>query len=486
MSTYDSALKVERRSIEYIPEEERHGRARGLFAIWFASNMQVTTIVTGALGVILGLPLPWAIVAVVVGNVFGAIFMALHSAQGPKLGIPQMIQSRAQFGFYGAILPLLLVVLMYVGFFASSGVLGGQALAGATGMNTDLAIVIVAAVCTVLAAYGYRLIHSANRWISLIAGLGFIYLTVRLFQNNDVGTAWHGGSFTAGTFLLVVAIAATWQITYAPYVADYSRYLPKQTSTASTFWWTYAGSVLGTIWMMSFGCIAVAVADKAFEGGSVSFIVDQAQGARGVFSAIIILGVIAVNVLNLYGCFMSSATTLTALRQHGIGQRGRIVYVVAAAVVGTLIALLGQGNFLENYENFILFLAYFLIPWTAINLVDFYAVRKERYNIAAIFDKNGEYGQVNWRAIIAYLVAIAVEIPFMSTTFYTGPLVAHLGGADISWIFGIVVAAGLYYVLMRRFRRPAEAGPADEEPGHDGAPGAVDRLNPLSGTAPRG
>jgi NCS1 family nucleobase:cation symporter-1 len=173
---------------------------------------------------------------------------------------------------------------------------------------------------------------------------------------------------------------------------------------------------------------------------------------------------------------MSSATTLTAIRQHGIGRRGRIVYVVAAAVVGTLIAILGQGNFVSNYENFILFLAYFLIPWTSINLADFYTVRKERYDIAAIFDRSGQYGLVNWRAIIAYLVAIAVEVPFMSTTFYTGPMVDRLGGADISWILGIVVAAGLYYALMRPLLPAIEASaafrePAPTEPGE--APSAV-------------
>lgn len=466
MASYKSALQVEQRSIDFIPEDERHGRPAGLFAIWFASNMQVTTAVTGALGVVLGLPLPWALLALLIGNAFGAVFMALHSAQGPKLGIPQMIQSRAQFGFYGAILPLLLVVVMYVGFFATSGVLGGQALAGAAGWNTDLSIVLVAAVCTILAVFGYRLIHAANRWISLISALGFAYLLVRLVQNNDVGAVWHGGSVSAGTFLLVVAIAATWQITYAPYVADYSRYLPRETSTAATFWWTYAGSMIGTLWMMAFGCIAVAVAEKAFDGGSVQFIVNQAQGAPGVFSAVIILGIIAVNVLNLYGCFMSAATTLTAIRRHSISRGGRVVYVLAAGVVGTVIAVVGQGNFLDNYENFILFLAYFLIPWTSINLVDFYFVRKEHYNIAAIFDPDGQYGRVSWRAVIPYLVAVAVEIPFMSTTFYTGPVVNSLGGADISWIIGIIVAAGLYYALMRPLLpalRAAAASPAGAE-----------------------
>lgn len=449
MADQDTSLRVERRSIDYIPPSERHGRVEGLFPIWFAANMQVTTVVTGALGVIVGLSLPWAVLAIVIGNLVGAVFMALHSAQGPKLGIPQMIQSRAQFGFYGAILPLILVVVMYVGFFATSSVLGGQALAGATGMGVDLAIVIVAAICMLLAIYGYRLIHLVERWISVISALGFAYLTYRLFATNDVGATWQAGPFDAGTFLLVIAIAATWQITYAPYVADYSRYLPQSTSISAAFWWTYAGSVIGTVWMMVFGSVAVSVAAEAFNGGSVQFIVDQAQAASGLFSAVIILGVIAVNVLNLYGCFMSSATTLTAIRRHGVGPRVRIVYVVVSAIVGAAIAVIGRGDFLDNYENFILFLAYFLIPWTSINLVDFYLVRMERYDISAIFDPRGIYGGVSWRALTAYLIAIAVEIPFMSTTFYTGPMVDRLGGADISWILGIIVASALYYLLMR-------------------------------------
>jgi NCS1 family nucleobase:cation symporter-1 len=47
----------------------------------------------------------------------------------------------------------------------------------------------------------------------------------------------------------------------------------------------------------------------------------------------------------------------------------------------------------------------------------------------------------------AYLVAIGVEVPFMNTTFYVGPMVSHLGGGDISWILGLIVASCLYYVL---------------------------------------
>jgi hypothetical protein len=126
-----------------------------------------------------------------------------------------MIQSRARFGFYGAIVPLVLVVLMYVGFFATSAVLGGSAPAGWWGIGRKPATIVVSSACTVLAVYGYRLIDQYERWISLVAALAFAYLTYHLLTGHHVSGVWHSGHVGTGTFLLVVAIAATCQITYA-------------------------------------------------------------------------------------------------------------------------------------------------------------------------------------------------------------------------------------------------------------------------------
>jgi NCS1 family nucleobase:cation symporter-1 len=464
-SRYTSSLQVERRSIDYIPPEERHGKPRSLFNIWFASNMQVTAAVTGALAVIIGLSLPWALLAIVIGNLVGVVFMAAHSAQGPKLGIPQMIQSRAQFGFYGAILPLILVLLMYVGFFAASAVLGGAALSGWSGWNQSLCTIIVSAVCTVLAVYGYRMIHLCERWIALVSGLGFVYLTIRLLSLHSLGAVWTNSGLTFGTFLLAITFSATWQITYAPYVADYSRYLPEDTSKAATFWWTAGGSVIGTVWMMAFGAVAVAVAANTFGNGNVSFFTGLGfSGTHWLISLIIILGIVAVNVLNLYGMFMSTTTTVTALakmQMHGYMRAG---FILGAAVVGTVLAVAATSNFLGDFQNFILFLAYFLVPWTAINLMDFYFVRREKYDIPSIFTPKGIYGRIDWRTMVAYLVAIAVEVPFMNTTFYTGPMVSHLGGGDISWILGLIVASGLYFFLHGALRTSGAAVGAPASP----------------------
>jgi nucleobase:cation symporter-1, NCS1 family len=445
----DLGLTIERRSIEPVPAAERHGKAPSLFAVWFAANMHLTTIVTGALGVVLGLSLPWAVLALVLGNLFGAVFMALHSAQGPKLGIPQMIQSRAQFGHYGAVVPLLLVIPMYVGFYAGSIVLGGQALAALVHIPFALSAILLSLVVTILTIVGYRAIHRLERIASVLTGVAFLYVSYRVLTLPAFQMP-AAGSLSLGTFLLVVSIAATWQITYAPYVADYSRYLPENTTIRSAFWWTYGGSTLATIWMMVLGSAIVSIAPGAFAHGSSAFIVGLAPGSvQWAVSLILILGIVAVQVMNLYGMFMSTVTVTTAFTSGGIGRTGRAAYIVAASIVGTAVGILSSGDFMANFKDFILFLAYFLIPWTAINLADYYWVRKERYDLAAIFDPGGIYGRINWRTMAAYLIAVVAQLPFVSSGFYTGPLVAVFGGADLAWIVGLIVAAVLYIVLMR-------------------------------------
>lgn len=443
--------RSEQRSIEFVPPAERYGRARSLFTLWFGANMQVTTIAAGALNVAIGLSLPWALVSLVIGNVFGAVFVALHSAQGSKLGIPQMIQSRAQFGYFGAALPLVLIIMMYLGAFAVTSVQGGQALAGWTGLPAVPSILAVSTAVLVVAVFGYRLIHEVQKWVSLTSALVFAYLTIELvIHRHDVLAPTQAG-VSAGTILLGIALSATWQLTYAPYVADYSRYLPEQTPGRASFWYTYAGLVLSAVWMMSLGAIAVSVVPNAFAGGSVDFLVDQADGARGLIFFVILLGMIGINALNLYGLFMSVATTVTALIRWRVSPRGRVAVIVMAAAIGTSIGILGRHDFLGNFQDFILLLAYFLIPWTAINLVDFYLIRREVYDIDAIFDSTGRYGGVDARTMTAYLLAVVAALPFVRMSFFTGPAVSWLGHADLSWMVGLVVAAVAYWWLMRLF-----------------------------------
>ncbi|KAA2248437.1 cytosine permease [Solihabitans fulvus] len=446
------ALEVERRSIDPVPESERHGHPRSLFTLWFAANMQITSAVTGALTVLVGLHPLWALVAVVLGNALGGVPMALHAAQGPKLGVPQMIQSRAQFGVHGAVLPLLLVVVMYLGFFASGNVLGGQAVAGITHLPIDVSIACYAALTALVAILGYRLIHRFGWVASVLSVVVFVYLSVRLVAGKDVGAVLAAPKFDLPAFLLALSLTASWQLTFGPYVADTSRYLPSTTSVRSTFWWTYGGTVLGASWAMCFGALAFAVAGKAFKGHEVDYIVGLGGGALVVpLLLAIALGKFTVNVLNVYGGYMSVATTLTAFtRRAALSRGGRIAYIAVVAVLGATLAILGRGDFLRNFILFLEFLLYFLTPWSAINLVDFYLVRHERYDLTAIYDPDGAYGRWNGRALLAYAIGIAVQIPFANADgVFVGFLAPLLGGADVSWLIGLTVPGLLYWLLLR-------------------------------------
>ncbi|WP_370934184.1 cytosine permease [Amycolatopsis sp. cg13] len=447
------AATLERRSIDPVPESERHGHPRSLFTLWFAANTQITSAVTGALTVLVGVHPLWAIVAVVLGNALGGIPMALHAAQGPKLGIPQMIQSRAQFGVYGAALPLVLVVVMYLGYFASGSLLGGQAVAQITHLPTDAAIAVYALASALIAIVGYRLIHRFGWLASALSVVVFLYLTIRLVSGHDLGAVLAAPHLDFPKFLLAISLTASWQLTFGPYVADTSRYLPSATSVRATFWWTYGGTVLGAVWAMSFGAMAYAIAGRAFKGHEVAYVVGLGGEALLIpLLLAIALGKFTVNVLNIYGGYMTVATALTGFgRRAALSQATRIGYIAGVGVVGAVIAILGRGQFLSNFVLFLDFLLYFLTPWSSINLVDFYLLRKEKYDLEALYDPNGRYGRWVWPALTAYVLGIVVQIPFANVEgVFVGPIAPLLGGADISWLLGLIVPGALYVAFMRR------------------------------------
>jgi NCS1 family nucleobase:cation symporter-1 len=469
---------IERRSIDYIPDGERHGRLFSQFTLWLGANLQITAIVTGALAVVLGGDVFWSLIGLLIGQLLGGGVMALHAAQGPKLGLPQMISSRVQFGVYGAVIPLVLVCLMYIGFSASGSVLAGQAVAQLIHVPDWQGIVIFAALIVVATIFGYKVIHMIGRIASVIGVIAFVYLFGALLAGNDIGALLGNKHFSLAMFLLAMSLSASWQIAFGPYVADYSRYLPRSTSAAKTFWAVGLGSVIGAQASMVFGVFAAALAGKSFGHHEVSFIVSL--GGTGVVAALlyfsVAFGKVTITTLNAYGSFMSIATIVSGFRgNRHISSGLRLTYIFGMVGVATLLALAGKDSFLKDFSAFILFLLAFFTPWSAINLVDFYCVTKERYDIPALSDPNGRYGRWNWVGIGVYVFGVLIQMPFINTQFYTGSLVEGLGDTDISWIIGLVVPAIVYYVIAKKWHSAIPDRlilPADSAPIQAAATGA--------------
>jgi NCS1 family nucleobase:cation symporter-1 len=441
--------KIEEKSIDFIPEEERHGKVSSLGFLWLGINLAVLTVGTGAVTVTLGLNLAWSILAIIIGNALGALLMAAHSAQGPHLGIPQMIQSRAQFGVIGAIIPLIMVIIMYLGYAATGTVYTAQTFnALFPSIPSALIIIIAMAITAFIVIVGYDAIHFVFKWIAIVFSVLFLIITVNIFRTPLAAGSLSFGEVDFGMFLLAVSIAATWQACYAPYVADYSRYLPKSTKTSHTFWLTYGGTVVGAIWMMAIGAY-LATQIPTFFDNQMAALADMFPWPK-LFLVITCIAMLFAATMNVYGTFMSAVTVLEPISKLKITQKVRMAMICIIALVIALIAIYATDNFMAMYSVFLQVILYFLIPWTSINLVDFYFIRHGYYNVNAMFDNNGEYGKFNIPTIAVYFLTVLIEIPFISAEWYTGPIAALLHGGDIAWIVGGIFAAVVYYLINKK------------------------------------
>src|ERR1700730_13011921 len=252
-------LQIETRSIDYIPLAERHGKGWELSAIWFAGSAQLVCLATGVVGIVGGLNLAWSSVAIILGSAFGTFFMALHSTQGPQLGLAQMIQSRPQFGRRGALLVWGVALVNYIGFNAFSQVLAGQVMQELVQVEPHLTLAVFTGASLIIAVFGYDAIPAVQRPISyllilcmLVFSIGAIVLQVPFGELSR-------SSFRAVPFLTQFFAATAYQMSWAIYVSDYSRYLPRNVGVAASFLWTYFGAFLGGAWMMEVGAMVTVM-----------------------------------------------------------------------------------------------------------------------------------------------------------------------------------------------------------------------------------
>jgi len=451
--------RIEQHTIYQIPLDQRHGKPRQLFTLWFGANLNVLTVVTGALGTtIFHQSFLSALLAILLGNLVGTIFMALHAAQGPRLGVPQMVQSRGQFGAKGAGFVVALVAFMYVGYAGTAFVTGGQSVHFIVpALGADAAIIAIGAVSLVAAIYGHDLIHFSTRMMTYISGSALLIAFVWVLLVTPIpGYFLTEGSFSAVGFFKMVSMGALWQLGYAPYVSDYSRYLPPDSGPRQAFWACYWGTALGGILPMILGAM---IGPAVIDGNVVTAIAQLTGRVSFIIILLLVPGVAVAGAICLYGGALAMITLgHTLLPRWRITHRARIVIAATIFAIALLISIVGEANFLSLYSHFNELLLYLLVPWTAVNLIDYYLIRFGEYHVDSFFAADGGvYGHYNVTALACYLVGIVVQIPFVAADLYTGPFARALGGVDISWVVGIAVVSPVYYFAVRSFQRPLSA-----------------------------
>jgi trigonelline permease len=446
----NSVLTIESNSIEYVGSEHRHGKPKDLFTLWFCTNVAPLAVISGATAVLVfKLDLISAILAIVAGQFFGALFHALTSAQGPLVGVPQMIQSRAQFGRYGSLLVVGFTTVIYLGFFVSNIILAGKTLHAVMPAVPESAGTVMGAVlATLIGVIGYNFIHRFNKIGAWFMG-GALLIGMAMIAPDLSAEVLQKGHFSMSSWFAMFGLCAVWQISFAPYTSDYSRYLPKSTGFKRTFAYTYFGTSLGTIFAFIFGALAVSTT-----GSTDAMQAIQAQ--TGVFGYVLIflflVNIIGHNGMNLYGAVLSFITATQTFRpKWAPGRNVRIVTSGVLLIASTMTALWASSNFLSLFLTAIFAMRIVLAPWIAINLVDFYLINDLHYQVSEIIGTTGStgcvYGRFNVKALAIYVFGIAVQVPFMEESFFHGPWANLAGGADISWMVGLIATALAYYVF---------------------------------------
>ncbi len=440
---------IETHGIERVsPKTRAHVRILDNFTMWMSANMAITTIALGTLAVpVFQLGFWDSVIAIIIFNILGTLPVAFFSTMGPKLGLRQMTISRFSFGWVGAVIMALFNIAACIGWSVVNVIVGGQLIAALSGGTVPrwAGILIIAVLTTMVSIYGYRYVHRYERWAWLpIAAIFVIMLFVAGPKFSIIATPAFGAAEIAAFISFggaVYGFATGW----SSYAADYNVNQPEETSSRQIFWMTFLGVAIPCIILEVFG-MALTIAYKGLGGGDLLSAVLHPLGAFGTLCLVLLaLSIIANNIPNDYS--LGLCMQLLGKRFQHVN---RAVWTLIGAVLYVTIAILAASNFNETLTNFLLLVAYWLGPWAIILVIEHFVFRHGKYS---------EYHGENWNtrsklplgwAAIAAMALGLVGVYFGASQFlFTGPLAKALGGTDIGFELGLVVA-GIAYFFLRR------------------------------------
>ena len=441
----DKILAVEPGGNEPIPLDARHGKPRGLFWTWTAPNLEFATIFVGVISVAyFGLSFWQAVVAMVLGNLLGAIAHFLLSAEGPLHGVPQMVLGRLAFGYRGNALPATFMAVMCgVGWFATNSVSGAFALSTLFGIGPLVALIIIVVAQTAFAFFGHNLVQTFERIAAPILAVVFLIGAIIIFSKSHVNTPAADGGFSLGGFLLAVGASFGYTAGWTPYAADYTRYLPPTVSKLQTGLFASAGLFVSCTFLMIVGAASVTIGAPTSENPTEAFTNNFGSVIANLTLAAIAVGAVAANAINVYSGSMAFVTMGFKLP---IGIQ-RALVTVFFGVVGFLVAWWALADAAASYEAFLLLVAYWIGPWLGVVFAD-RLLRKEPPTLALLYDTK----YANWGGVAAFLIAlIASLLLFCNQEKFVGFVVRAVPDlGDIGAFVGFSIAFVAYLILARR------------------------------------
>jgi NCS1 family nucleobase:cation symporter-1 len=441
------ATSIETNDIAPISAGERHGKPWHLFTVWSSPNLEFATIFIGALAVFAGLNVWQAIIAVALGNALAAVTHGWFSSWGPRHGVPQMVLGRTAFGLRGNIIPAATSTLVAgIGWFAVNTTSGAFALTSLTNLPVPVSVTIIILVQVVAAFIGHNFIQKFERYAFFYLAVVFAIVTVVVLTQGNYNVS-PATDFKWGAFSVGVALAYGYTQGWTPFAADFTRYLPANSSPRAVGLAAGLGNFTATTVLMSVG--AIAWSGVVGEGLPTSAFTAILPGWLAVLTLLgIAVGSVSANVLNIYSGTMSFIAAGVKL---GFKTRRAIMVVIAGVLGGALSYFAVEDNFRFLFELFLLTVGYWLAPWVAILVVD--RLLRKGQDIDKLVKEETKHSNIAGpitfvlTTVVSVLLFAKAEMP--TVQFYgalTGP-----GAENGDWtaITGGLSAAVIYFILFK-------------------------------------
>jgi len=447
-----SLRKVEPYGTEEIPDSERHGHPRSQFTLWFAANMVLAVLVSGFFSASFGLTVFEGLSAVAVGSLAGSLVMGVLAGIGTRLGVPQQVQARGPMGYFANFVPIaLLTNVSAIGWVAVNTVFAVIALQVLVDIPFWAGAIILFVLQSLFAIWGHNVIHLVNKIASAVLAVLFAVITVLALTKVDFGSsvaeslAPSEGGFAS--WITFAGFFFAYVMTWTPFASDFSRYLPRTTSHARVVAYTSGGSFLAMLWL---GGVGVLVSSFAGSMGAIEAVAELTGNWSWLAMATVVLSTIPVSAMNLYGGALSLLTIRVPV--------GRKTGVVITAVLSLGVTLLMQTNPYGSFYDFLLLLAYLVVPFSTVLLLDYF-LRTRSMGEAAVAELFDTRRFVSW-GFYAWGIGCVVSAMFWTTNLWTGPLAPLVAGwGDVSYYIGALTSTIAYlsiYYFTRRGTRSTD------------------------------
>ena len=455
---------IESIGVTTVPENQRTGKPRNIISVFVGSNLSLSVMVFGWLGILYGLSWWQSVSAIVVGTVLAAVFVSASSLLGWRAATNNSVSSGAFFGVKGRLIASFVGLLLCIQYVALTVWTGGEVLSAGwarlTGSDvsdslTAIGYALIAISVVTFAVLGYSWIIKLSKYVTVLMALLVVLSIIGLWSAFDPSypgdpEVYALGSFWPTWLLTALTCGAAGPISYVTQTGDWSRYISESAHSARDIVKnTFVAMVVGLTIPTIFGAfVAVAAFDEdSFAGG---FVAGSPTWLLIPLLFIGFVGSLGQGSINLYSMGLDMDAILPKL--------SRLKSTVLVAAIST--GLVFIGKFVYDAEvavtNSVLFLTCLASAWIAISLYGYYR-NKGVFDKAAlqVFNRRetgGKYwftGGWNLKATISWIVGSVVGILGISSVDYVGPIAAALGDVDVS-VPGAALSALVVYALLER------------------------------------